>query len=119
MAPIVTAICGDQKRWVDFMMRFELGLEEPDPRRANRSAITIAASYIFGGLIPLAPYMIFSTVAEGLRFSVIITLAALAVFGYGKSYFTDLPPWKGAAQTVVTGGIAAAAAFALARLVAG
>jgi vacuolar iron transporter family protein len=119
MAPVVTAICKDQKRWVDFMMRFELGLEEPDPRRANRSAITIAASYVFGGLIPLAPYMILPTVTAGLRYSVVITLIALAAFGYGKSHFTGLSPWKGAAQTVIIGGVAAAAAFALARLVAG
>ena len=119
MAPIVSAICGDQKRWVDFMMRFEQGLEEPDPRRANRSAVTIAASYIFGGLIPLAPYMILPTVTAGLRYSVIITLIALAVFGYGKSHFTGLSPWKGAAQTVIFGGLAAAAAFLLARLVTG
>jgi VIT1/CCC1 family predicted Fe2+/Mn2+ transporter len=119
MAPIVSAICGNQKRWVDFMMRFELGLEEPDPRRANRSAITIAASYVFGGLIPLAPYMILPTVTEGLRYSVIITLIALAAFGYGKSHFTGLAPWKGAAQTVVIGGVAAGAAFLLARLVTG
>ncbi len=119
MAPVVTAICKDQKHWVDFMMRFELGLEEPDPRRANRSAITIAASYVFGGLIPLAPYMILPTVTAGLRYSVVITLIALAAFGYGKSHFTGLSPWKGAAQTVIIGGVAAAAAFALARLVAG
>ena len=59
--PSSSAICGNQKRWVDFMMRFELGLEEPDPRRANRSAVTIAASYVFGGLIPLAPYMVLPT----------------------------------------------------------
>src|SRR6202167_770444 len=69
MAPIVTAICADQKSWVDFMMRFELGLEPPDPRRANRSAITIAASYVVGGLIPLAPYMILGNVIEGLWWS--------------------------------------------------
>lgn len=119
MDPIVKAITGDQKHWVDFMMRFELGLEEPDPRRANRSAVTIAASYIFGGLIPLAPYMLLPTVTEGLRYSVGITLLALAAFGYGKSHFTGLAPWKGAAQTVIIGGLAAAAAFALARLVAG
>ncbi len=119
MAPVVNAIIGNQKRWVDFMMRFELGLEEPDPRRANRSAITIAASYVFGGLIPLAPYMVLPTVTAGLRYSVLITLLALAAFGYGKGHFTGLSPWKGAAQTVITGGIAAAAAFLLARLVAG
>jgi VIT1/CCC1 family predicted Fe2+/Mn2+ transporter len=119
MAPVVNAICGDRNRWVDFMMRFELGLEEPDPTRANRSAITIAASYIFGGLIPLAPYMIWPDVSTGLRYSVLITLLALAVFGSVKSHFTGISPLKGAIQTVVTGGLAAAAAFGLARLVAG
>src|SRR5271166_60461 len=98
MAPIVSAICGNQKNWVDFMMRFELGLEEPDPRRANRSAVTIAASYVFGGLIPLAPYIILPTVTAGLRYSIVITLLALAGFGYGKGYFTGLSPWKSAAQ---------------------
>jgi len=117
MAPIVTAICGDQKSWVDFMMRFELGLEPPDPRRANRSAITIAASYVVGGLIPLAPYMILGNVIEGLWWSVVITIVALAVFGFGKSRFTGIPPWRGATQTVVIGGLAAAVAFALARII--
>jgi vacuolar iron transporter family protein len=117
MAPVVTAICADQKSWVDFMMRFELGLEPPDPRRANRSALTIAASYVVGGLIPLAPYMILGNVIEGLWCSVVITIAALAVFGFGKSRFTGIPPWRGAAQTVITGGLAAAAAFALARII--
>jgi vacuolar iron transporter family protein len=117
MAPVVTAICSDQTSWVDFMMRFELGLEPPDPARANRSAITIAVSYIVGGLIPLAPYMISSSVITGLWFSVVITIVALAIFGFGKARFTGISPWKGATQTVVTGGLAAAAAFALARLI--
>ncbi len=117
MAPVVTAICSDQKRWVDFMMRFELGLEEPDPRRAYRSAFTIAASYIFGGLIPLAPYMMLSSVITGLWFSVAITLLALLVFGYVKGRFTGINPLRGGLQTVLTGGLAAAAAFALAKLI--
>ena len=117
MAPVVQAICGDQRRWVDFMMRFELGLEAPDPKRANRSAVTIAASYILGGLIPLAPYMLSSNVATGLYYSVGITLLALALFGYTKSRFTGIAPLKGAIQTVLTGGLAAAAAFALAKFV--
>ena len=117
MAPVVQAICGNQTNWVDFMMRFELGLEAPDPRRANRSAVTIAASYVVGGLIPLAPYMALSDVISGLRFSVVITIVALGVFGFVKSSFTGISPWKGALQTVITGGIAAAAAFGLARLV--
>jgi VIT1/CCC1 family predicted Fe2+/Mn2+ transporter len=117
MAPVVEAICGNQKHWVDFMMRFELGLEPPEPGRANRSAVTIAISYIVGGLIPLAPYMSLGNVISALRFSVVITILALAVFGFVKSRFTGISPWKGAVQTVVTGGIAAAAAFGLARLV--
>jgi VIT1/CCC1 family predicted Fe2+/Mn2+ transporter len=114
---VVTAIVSDQKSWVDFMMRFELGLEPPDPRRANRSAVTIAASYIVGGLIPLAPYMILPSVITGLWYSVVITIAALAIFGFGKARFTGISPWRGATQTVVTGGLAAAAAFGLARLI--
>jgi VIT1/CCC1 family predicted Fe2+/Mn2+ transporter len=118
MAPVVHAICSDQKRWVDFMMRFELGLEEPHPRRALLSALTIAASYIFGGLIPLAPYMAQRNVLAGLWFSVAITLLALAIFGYVKGRFTGISPFRGALQTVFTGGLAAAAAFIIARLIA-
>jgi vacuolar iron transporter family protein len=117
MAPVVSAICADQKHWVEFMMRFELGLEEPDPKRANRSAVTIAASYIFGGLIPLAPYMLLPSVAVALWYSVAITLVALALFGFAKSRFTGISPPKGAWQTVITGGLAASAAFGLAKLV--
>ncbi len=117
MAPVVNAICSDQKRWVDFMMRFELGLEEPDPRRARRSAFTIAASYIFGGLIPLAPYMLLHNVITGLWFSVVITLLALALFGAVKAHYTGISPARGAMQTVFTGGLAAGAAFFIARLI--
>ncbi len=117
MAPVVTAICSDQKRWVDFMMRFELGLEAPNPLRARRSALTIAGSYIFGGLIPLAPYMLLHNVLTGLWFSVGITLVALLVFGYIKGHFTGISPLQGGLQTVLTGGLAAAAAFALAKLI--
>jgi len=117
MAPVVTAICADQTRWVDFMMRFELGLETPDPGRARRSALTIGASYIFGGMIPLAPYMISHSVLTGLWFSVGITLVALLIFGYVKGRFTGINPLRGGLQTVLTGGLAAAAAFALAKLI--
>ena len=117
MAPVVTAICSDQKRWVDFMMRFELGLEAPNPLRARRSALTIARSYIFGGLIPLAPYMLLHNVLTGLWFSVGITLVALLVFGYIKGHFTGISPLQGGLQTVLTGGLAAAAAFVLAKLI--
>lgn len=115
--PVVNAICSDQKRWVDFMMRFELGLEEPDPTRAARSAATIAASYIVGGLIPLAPYMILGDVFTALWTSVAVTLFALLAFGFIKARFTDVAPLRGALQTAFVGGLAAAAAFFLARLV--
>ncbi len=118
MAPVVNAICSDQTRWVDFMMRFELGLEPPDPKRAPRSAFTIAASYIFGGLIPLAPYMALHNVLTGLWLSVGITGLALLIFGYVKGHFTGIHPLRGAMQTVFTGGLAAAAAFLIARLIA-
>lgn len=113
--PIVTAICSDQKVWVDFMMKFELGLEEPDPKRALHSAATIAGSYIVGGLIPLSPYMLLSNIAEGLWWSVGVTICALFIFGYLKGRFTGINPLKGAFQTTLIGSLAAAAAFGLAR----
>ncbi len=117
MAPVVQAIIGDQTRWVDFMMRFELGLEEPEPKRARSSALTIAMSYIVGGLIPLAPYMLQSSVQIGLSWSVGVTLLALAIFGWVKGRFTGINPVKGGFQTVVTGGLAAGAAFLIAKLI--
>ena len=117
MAPVVTAITGNQKRWVDFMMRFELGLEEPQPKRARVSAFTIAMSYIVGGLVPLAPYMLLHDVNVGLRWSVGVTLLALAIFGWVKGKFTGINPFKGGAQTVVIGGLAAAAAFLIAKAI--
>lgn len=115
--PVVSAICGNKDQWVDFMMRFELGLEEPHPARAGRSAGTIAGSYIAGGLIPLAPYIIMAHVAPALRVSIVVTLLALFVFGYVKGHFTGIKPWRGAMQTVLVGGLAAAAAFFIARLI--
>ena len=84
------------------MMRFELGLEEPQPKRARISALTIAMSYIVGGMIPLAPYMLLSNVRTGLWYSVGVTLLALAVFGWVKGRFTGINPFKGGAQTVIT-----------------
>ncbi|HKV26992.1 MAG TPA: VIT1/CCC1 transporter family protein, partial [Candidatus Acidoferrales bacterium] len=92
MQPVVNAICSNQKRWVDFMMRFELGLEAPEPTRAGRSAGTIAASYIVGGLIPLAPYMLVGQVFTALWVSVGVTLLALLIFGFIKAKFTDVAP---------------------------
>ena len=117
MQPIVTAITSDQNRWVDFMMRFELGLETPDPGRASRSAGTIATSYIVGGLVPLAPYILMKQVLSALWVSVCVTLLALFVFGSIKGHYTGVKPFRSGAQTVLVGGLAAAAAFFIARLI--
>lgn len=116
-APVVQALRQRPTAWIDFMMRFELGLEQPDPRRAISSALTIAGAYITGGFIPLAPYMVFAHATTALPFSVTVTLAALALFGYIKGRFTGTRPVRSAVQTVLVGGLAAAAAFGLARLV--
>ena len=115
--PVVEALKARPTAWVDFMMRFELGLEEPDPKRALYSALTIASSYVVGGLIPLAPYMMRSTVAAALPESVGVTALALAAFGYMKGRFTGAHPIRSAVQTTVIGGLAAAAAFAIARAI--
>ncbi len=116
-APVVDALRRRPAAWVDFMMRFELGLEKPNPKRALASALTIAAAYVSGGLIPLVPYMISANIRAALLASVFVTLAALAVFGYVKGRFTGARQMRSAAQTVLVGGLAAAAAFMLARLV--
>jgi VIT1/CCC1 family predicted Fe2+/Mn2+ transporter len=114
---VVDALRADQTRWVDFMMRFELGLEEPDPKRARTSALTIALSYIAGGLVPLAPYFFAHTVHQGLISSILVTLLALLLFGYIKGRFTTARPLRSAWQTALVGGLAAAAAFVIARAI--
>jgi len=121
-APIVEALSKHPKRWVDFMMRFELGLEKPDPKRALISALTIAASYVAGGLIPLAPYIATlyvrqMTVVTALFYSVGLTLLALLVFGFIKGRFTGTRPARSALQTALIGSLAAAAAFLIARAI--
>jgi VIT1/CCC1 family predicted Fe2+/Mn2+ transporter len=116
--PVVEALSQHPKAWVDFMMRFELGLEEPDPRRAVTSAATIAGAYIAGGFIPLSPYIALSSASRGLELSAAVTLVALGIFGYIKGRFTGTQPLRSASQTVVIGGLAAAAAFVLAKLIA-
>jgi len=103
--------------WVKFMMRFELGLEQPEPKRAWRSALTIALAYMIGGFIPLAPYMLVAHSASALRVSVAVTLIALTLFGYIKGRFTGVQPVRSAAQTVLIGGLAAGAAFLIARAI--
>jgi VIT1/CCC1 family predicted Fe2+/Mn2+ transporter len=115
--PVVQALTRKPKEWVDFMMRFELGLEKPNPKRAMQSALTIAASYVCGGIIPLAPYMAAHSARMALVWSVVVTLIALGVFGYVKGRFTGSRPGRSASQTIVIGGLAAGAAFLLARLI--
>ena len=114
---VVNSIRANKKRWVDFMMRFELGLEEPDPKRARNSALTIALSYIAGGMVPLAPYFFFRSIHTALIGSVIVTLLALLVFGYIKGRFTTARPLRSAWQTVLVGGLAATAAFVIAKAI--
>jgi vacuolar iron transporter family protein len=115
---VAEALSHHPDAWVDFMMRFELGLEAPDPKRALTSAGTIAGAYVVGGLIPLSPYVILSSATKGLIVSAIVTLAALGVFGFIKGRFTGAPALRSAVQTVLIGGIAATAAFLLAKLIA-
>lgn len=114
---VTRAIAEDRDRWVDFMMRFELGLEKPDPGRARASAWTIALSYVAGGLVPLAPYLFAPTVHVGLIGSAVLTLAALLLFGYIKGRFTTPRPLRSAWQTAAVGALAAGTAFLLARLI--
>jgi len=115
--PVVEALRKRPKAWVDFMMRFELGLEKPEPRRALASAITIAGAYIVGGFIPLSSYTVLSSASTALAVSVVVTLVALAIFGYVKGRFTGARPLLSSAQTVLIGGIAATVAFLIARAI--
>ena len=114
--PVLAALKRNPTAWVDFMMRFELGLEEPESNRASRSALTIAISYVIGGIVPLLPYMLMQDSTAALKYSVLITLAALAVFGGIKGRLTGTGLVRSAVQTVLIGGLAAAAAYGLAKL---
>lgn len=114
--PVLEALKRRPQAWIDFMMRFELGLEEPQRNRASRSAITIALSYVIGGLVPLLPYMTGRSLPSALSASVAITLVALLVFGGVKGRLTGAGTIRSAVQTVVIGGLAAGAAYLLARL---
>jgi len=116
-APLIEALSKRPDAWVDFMMRFELGLEKPDPRRALTSALTIAISYIVGGLIPLSPYILLPVARTALLTSVVATLVALLIFGYVKGRFTGTKPLRSGLQTALIGGLAAAAAFLIARAI--
>ena len=109
-------IAKDKDRWVDFMMKYELGLEKPDPKRATKSALNIGLSYIAGGIIPLSPYFFISSSTEALKISVIATLVCLFVFGYFKSRITGVNALWGAIKVTLIGAVAAAAAFGVAKL---
>ena len=116
-SPVVDALRRDRDKWVDFMMRFELGLEKPDPRRALQSAATIALAYALSGFIPLGPYILLNKVQTALYVSVGVTLVALFVFGYIKGRVTGINAWRSGLQTTLIGGLAAGAAFAIAHLI--
>ena len=110
-------IAQDKDRWVDFMMKYELGLEKPDPKRATKSALNIGLSYIAGGIIPLSPYFFISSSTEALKISVIATLVCLFVFGYFKSKITGVNALWGAIKVTLIGAVAAAAAFGVAKII--
>ena len=116
-APVVAALRREPKAWRDFMMRFELGLEAPDPKRALRSAFTIAGSYVVGGMIPLLPYMLAANSRQALIISIAVTLLALTVFGFVKGHFTGVSKFKSAWQTALVGSLAAGVAFGIAKLI--
>ena len=109
----------DKDRWVDFMMKYELSLEKPDPKRATKSAFNIGVSYIIGGLVPLMPYFFVDNGIEGLKYSAIITLLCLFIFGYFKSKMTGVNPITGALKVMMIGAVAAGFAFGVARLIEG
>lgn len=106
----------DKEKWVQFMMKYELDLETPDPKRARNSAFTIGISYIVGGIIPLSPYFFAIHPHDGLLYSVVVTLISLFIFGYFKSKLTGQPLFKGALKVMAIGAVAAAAAYGIAKL---
>jgi len=112
---IADELAKDKDKWVDFMMRYELGLEKPDANRARNSAATIGSSYIVGGLIPLSAYFFTNTPLQGLIISAILTVICLFIFGYFKSRVTGQPALKGAIKVTLIGITAAAAAFLVAK----
>jgi vacuolar iron transporter family protein len=116
--PIVSALRQKPEAWVNFMMRFELGLEEPVRGRALGSALTIAGAYVIGGLVPLSPYMLLTQMHSAFLLSVTVTLLALFVFGYVKGHYTGAAPIRGAIQTLIIGALAAGAAYLIAKWIA-
>ena len=112
-------IIKDKDQWVRFMMKHELGLEAPDPRRARKSAFNIGISYIIGGLVPLCPYFFLQNPIDGLKLSAIITLLCLYIFGYFKSKMTGVHPFIGGLKVMLIGAAAAGTAFMIAKLIQG
>ncbi len=115
----VAELTRDKHRWANFMMRYELGLEKPDPKRARKSAFNIGVSYIVGGFIPLSPYFFVSDGITGLRISAVVTLVCLLIFGYFKSKLTGTSPWQGAWKVALIGALAAGCAFLIAKWIGG
>ncbi|KAL3814543.1 hypothetical protein ACJIZ3_015811 [Penstemon smallii] len=115
--PVVNALRKNPQAWLDFMMKFELGLEKPDRKRAVKSAVTIGIAYIVGGVVPLIPYMFIPIAKKAVLASVVLTLIALMIFGYAKGYFTGNKPVRSALETALIGAIASAAAFGMAKAV--
>src|SRR6478672_10476608 len=115
--PLVEALRKQPQKWIDFMMRFELGLEKPDPKRAVTSALTIGGAYAVGGFVPLAPYMALRSAPTALLFSIAVTLLALLVFCFIKGRFTGMRPVRSALQTALIGSVAAGAAFLIAKAI--
>lgn len=113
---IADEMAKDKANWIDFMMRYELGLEKPDPKRARNSAMNIGISYIVGGLVPLSPYFFTANPLDGLKWSCLITVICLFIFGYFKARITGQNPWAGALRVTLIGSVAATAAFFIARL---
>jgi vacuolar iron transporter family protein len=109
-------IAKDKKQWVEFMMKYELGLDKPDPRRATKSALNIGLSYVVGGLVPLSPYFFVQSPENGLKISAIVTLLCLFIFGFFKSRITGVNAWQGALRVMLIGALAAGAAFGVAKL---
>ena len=113
---VVEEMAKDKEKWIDFMMRYELGLEKPDAKRARNSAMNIGVSYIVGGMVPLSPYFFCTTPEQGLKLSCIITVCCLFIFGFFKAKVTGQNPWAGAIRIMLIGSVAAAAAFFIAHL---
>jgi vacuolar iron transporter family protein len=113
---IADEMAKDKEKWVDFMMKYELGLDKPNPKRARNSAFNIGLSYVAGGIIPLSPYFFFDTPIEGLKVSAVVTVICLFVFGFFKAKFTGQNPLGGAVRVALIGSVAAAAAFFIASL---